>query len=170
MSPARDESAKALLELILVLPFIVLVAFASFDASDSLRAHQYLSTIVRELGTGAYRSCLEVVDGTAMNACLQQAAGEVVQYANGTNGVLPDVKVGVSLYRVRFSGATALTPTLAGQYWSSNTVQSRYTTSVVGSLNSYIAAKGAIVTVEAFSNKQGWTSYFTRQLYETAVF
>lgn len=167
--PTSRESAKAIIELALILPFILLTVFASSDASHSLRIYQFLSSTAREVSVDAYRSCSDAADGATMNTCLQQAADRVHDYLEGSDGVLPGVALVVKLYRVRYNGANPLSPTLAGQYRSANALSSHYTASDIAALHSYLPGKGAIVTVEVFYQKQGWTSYFSRTHYETCI-
>lgn len=168
IEPPQEEKGKAVIEFALILPFLALTILASMDASDALRAHQYMSVAARDTAAAAYRNCVQASNGAPMDACLQQAAASALHYLTGPSGVLPGVKAGVSLYRVQFTGA-APCPQLAGSYRSDPGLATRYTLSSISSLNSYLPGKEAILTVELFYQKTGFTRYFSRRFYETMV-
>lgn len=166
----HDQSANAVLELAFIIPFVLFLVFVSAEAADSLHAQQYLSVVVRELSMGAYRTCMEAADGTAVNSCLETTAANVLQYAQGSEGLALDVRLNVKLYRVRFDGETSLPPGLAGEYATVPPAPSRYTLETIQNLRSYVPGKHTIVAAEASFTPPLLKTFFPAgMLYETSL-
>ncbi len=171
----RSEAGLAVAELAIIIPFVFVLAVGSLDVHDSLRRHQFMSVIAREVGNMVYRECISASNGSQMNDCLAQRANDdVLVHVGGSAGLLPGTEIIVKVYRVNFSGTapsqTAQAPALAGQYSSSAAKVSLYDNGAVRGLHSYLPQKGSIVTTEVFHTKQGYFAWFSRELYETTIF
>ena len=179
----RDASAdgKALLELALLLPFLLVLALSAIELFQSYHNFQYMSVVAREVGNAAYRSCsLRNDDGdppgsTSTSDCVQPLVDTVVNYVTAGQGMLPGVVVIVRVYRVNFAGGpptVAQAPTLVGGYNVNGAggKVTRYSNADIMALHSYIERKQAIITSEVFYDDPPTMPFFPGQLYETSVY
>jgi len=92
----RSSSGLALVELILIVPFVLILVGGAVEFSRLMRAYATLNSVSREIVGAAYRECINQTPA-AMNGCLQQ----VFNLANSTStadNMLPNFTMILTVY------------------------------------------------------------------------
>ncbi len=162
-----NETGKALLEMAVIMPFLVLLFLCGAETYKELQYHQFMSVISREVGNAAARSC-SAMDAAAMYTCLETSVQNVVNNASPAGSPLRNAKVIVKIYRHPVSSAPISAPYEFNP--ASIPDASRFTPDVVESLRSFTAAKKFVVTTEVFLRQPSIAPGFGGQYYEATVF
>ncbi len=150
----NSESGKALLELAMIVPFLVLLAFGTIEALKYVRYEQFLSVVTRETVRASF-DCAYNTSG--VDLCLENAVNKAFPAA--VTGVMQNAAVVVTVWEFTALNTNAAkvgefirTPTLvspANAHYTPATATSHFDAYRVSKLHSYSAEKHRIVIAEA---------------------
>ncbi len=150
----RNPRGEIFLELLMVFPFLILLAMVAFEFSMSLRAHQYLLGMVRESAKEAFRECAalglaNICNGgsAATDICLGEIRARQVTVAVTAGrvvlGTLQNYDIVLSSYRWSGDSSTGSWIRAGLAESASCATNSTCTKVTAASLNAEIAADGA---------------------------
>lgn len=68
----------AYLELLVILPVLVLIAFGCIEFSNAIRTQQAMALLTREAGNRVFRQCSDLNDSSALSDCVEGAYNRVI--------------------------------------------------------------------------------------------
>ena len=160
-----DQQGKALVELALVVPFLIMFSYFAVEGIKYCRFEQMLSVVSREAGRAGFDCAFSNVPRREMDNCLRGAVETA--FPNTLGGLLDDSDLVVSVWEFTSAGAPA---TLRGRYVRGQNATTRFTGGLVRNFNSYNANKRRIVVSEAMNEQASLTNWFSGAYYSVTIF
>lgn len=93
---AESMVGAVYVELAILLPLTLVMVWGFVSIDTSFENSQNLSLVSRELANAAFRECNGYSDSGRLTTCIEEVATRI---QNTTSAVLPDLTVGISVYR-----------------------------------------------------------------------
>ena len=175
-----NDHGKAILEFVILLPFLILFTLGASELYRTFEYHQFLSVISREAGNAAFRDCTEYDDGADTEACLQSVAATVYNNVVVAGSPIAETRIRLKVFRWR-PGAPGTAAKDAGEYLHGSAqswMNSHFNAVKVSEFNSYDKLATAVpggrkqtfVTSEVYLHVAPFLPVFSGNFYETTIF
>ena len=121
LSSERSSRGAAYVELIIILPILVLIAFGCIEFSNAIRTQQALALIGREAGNKVFRRCADLNTSADLQECLQDRYNELINASDNalllrSQNPSQNLDVIVRLYKYDNDCSSGPCPTLQAVY------------------------------------------------------